>query len=75
MMNEEDRKKVFWALKKRTSYAAWKALADAWQEFIKSWKHALQHANFSDPSIEKGHTDSYKFFLDGQIALNRSSPG
>jgi hypothetical protein len=32
-MAEEDRKKIFWLLKRNTSYTAWKRVADAFDEF------------------------------------------
>lgn len=44
MMNNDDRKKVFWLLKKYSSYTAWKALGDAFQEFTNAWEYAVQQA-------------------------------
>lgn len=67
-MDDEDRKKVFWLLKKYSSYTAWKALAEAYAEFLKAWEYAMEHADFTT------HTDWYKTILDGQIAFEKGLP-
>lgn len=44
MMTDDDRKKIFWLLKKYSSYTAWKALGDAFQAFTDSWEFAVRNA-------------------------------
>lgn len=67
-MNEEDRKKVFWLLKKYSSYTAWAALGEAYADFVKAWEYAMEHADYTT------HTDWYKEILDGQIAFEKGLP-
>ena len=82
MMNEGDRKKVFWLLKKYSSYTAWKALEEAYVEFAKVYEYAIEHyVKMSPTSTQKqvdeaiaDHWDSYKRILDGQIAFEKGLP-
>ena len=71
MMNEEDRKKVFWLLKKYSSYTAWKALGDAYAEFVKAWEYAMSHTPGGGGPYA---IDWYKDILDGQIAFEKGLP-
>ena len=70
MMNEEDRKKVFWLLKKYSSYTAWKALGDAYVEFAKNFEYAVVHAD----ETNEFETEALKDILDGQIAFEKGLP-
>jgi hypothetical protein len=42
MMTNEDRKKIFWLLKKYSSYTAWEAFGNAFQEFTDAWEFAVR---------------------------------
>ena len=37
-MTEDDRKRIFWLLKRKTSYTAWKRVADRWDDFAVVFK-------------------------------------
>lgn len=72
MMSEEDRKKVFWLLKKYSSYTAWKALGNAYAEFSAAFEYAIRHAQ---PGLVGSQiTGWYKRILDGQIAFEKGLP-
>ena len=47
-MDEADRKKVFWLLKKYSSYTTWQALGDAYAEFVTAWEYAIANAKDVD---------------------------
>ena len=74
MMNEEDRKKVFWLLEKYSSYTAWKALGDAYAEFAKAYEYAIQHSEETDEDASEWDRDHFKKILDGQIAFEKGLP-
>ncbi len=71
MMSNDERKQVFWLLKKYSSYTSWAALAGAWREFVEAWRFALSHADHSDQELSRWWTEHYKFFLDGLIAFEK----
>ena len=72
MMNEVDRKKVFWLLKKYSSYTAWQALGDAYAEFVAAWEYAMSHAK--DVDVDSQNIGWTKKILDGQIAFEKGLP-
>ena len=75
MMNEEDRRKVFWLLKKYSSYTAWKTLADAYHDFVKEYKYAVSHANDLKGEDAQGWlNDALKVLVDGQIGFEKGIP-
>ena len=82
MMNEEDRKKVFWLLKKYSSYTAWKTLGDAYAKFAKEYEYAVVNTlNVSGELDEEEfnefvewNSDHLKTILDGQIAFEKGLP-
>ena len=74
MMSEEERKKVFWLLKKYSSYTAWKALGDAYAEFAKAYEYAIQHSEETDEDASEWDRDHFKRILDGQIAFEKGLP-
>ncbi|MFM0371074.1 Imm72 family immunity protein [Paraburkholderia aspalathi] len=41
MQDDETRRRVFWLLKRLTSYTLWKRKRDAWQAFAKAYEHAV----------------------------------
>jgi hypothetical protein len=41
-MTEEDRKKLFWYLKRKTSYSAWKRVADAFDQFAEIFENQVR---------------------------------
>lgn len=61
MMTEDDRKKVFWLLKKYSSYTAWKVLGDAFQAFTDAWEFSVKKADEQDEFI----TEALKDFWTG----------
>ena len=71
-MNEEDRKKVFWLLKKYSSYTAWAALGEAYANFVKAWEYAMGHAD--DIDVDRQNIGWTKKILDGQIAFEKGLP-
>lgn len=71
-MNEDDRKKVFWLLKKYSSYTAWAALGEAYASFVKAWEYAMGHAD--DIDIDRQNIGWTKKILDGQIAFEKGLP-
>ena len=81
-MNEEDRKKVFWLLKKYSSYTAWNALGEAYSEFAAAFEYAIEHYVKMSPTSTQEQVDNairdlsdwYKEILDGQIAFEKGLP-
>jgi hypothetical protein len=71
MMSEIDRKKVFWLLKKYSSYTAWKALGDAYNEFADAWMTAMKSADMRDSTEVSWRSEHTKEILDGKIAFNK----
>ncbi len=49
-MTEEDRKKVFWYLKRKTSYTAWKREADAFDIFAEIFEKQLKEEPTAKPT-------------------------
>ena len=70
MMTDDDRKKIFWLLKKYSSYTAWKALGDAFQAFTDEWEIAVKHADEQDEFI----VGALKDFWDGCESFDRGLP-
>ena len=69
MMHDNDRKKVFWLLKKYSSYTAWKHLGDAYERFAKAYGYAMSHA---EPiNVDNQNTGWYKRILDTQILFEK----
>lgn len=71
MMTEENRKVIFFYLKRATSYALWQELSHRWYTFVSAWEYALKKADLSDGELVEGLTDQYKELLDGQIAYEK----
>lgn len=63
MMTEDDRRKIFWLLKKYSSYTAWKTLGDAFHEFTDAWEYAVKKAKPEDQ--DEFIVGAFKDFLDG----------
>lgn len=74
MMNDEERRKVFWLLQKYSSYTAWNALANAYYEFSDAWMIAIRSANWSSAAEEENDRDWTKTILDGRIAFEKGLP-
>ena len=69
MMHDNDRKKVFWLLKKYSSFTAWKHLGDAFERFANAYGYAMTHA---DPiNVDNQNTGWYKRILDTQILFEK----
>ena len=78
-MTEEERRKVFWLLKKYSSYTAWEALALAYYRFTDAYM--LAHKVFiPDPSVpdrastDEWHAGHLKEILDGRIGFEKGLP-
>lgn len=72
MMTEEERRKVFWLVKKYSSYTAWKALANAYFGFSDAWLKAMKLAD--DADIDEFNKRATKDILDGRIAFEKGLP-
>lgn len=76
MMTEQDRSKVFWLLKKYSSYTAWKALGDAYFVFSDAYMEAIRlfdHTN-ADPRDEHALSGEAKRILTGRIGFEQGLP-
>jgi hypothetical protein len=69
MMSDDDRKKVFWLLKKYSSYTAWKALADAFQAFTDAWEYAVKKV--APEEQDEFITGALKNFWDGCTGFDK----
>lgn len=74
MMSEIDRQKVFWLLKKFSSYTSWKALGDAYAEVSDAFWRALELSDEQDPVLVKGRSEWAKEIIDGKIAFDKGLP-
>ena len=78
-MTDDERRKVFWLLKKYSSYTAWEALALAYYRFTDAYM--LAHKVFiPDPSVpdrastDEWHAGHLKEILDGRIGFEKGLP-
>lgn len=72
-MTEEDRRKVFWLLKKYSSVTAWEALAQTYYRFADAYMEAIRlvdHAK-ADALDEESFADEAKLILDGRIGFEK----
>jgi len=74
MMTDDARRKVFWLLKKYSSYTAWKALGSAYAAFTDAWMEAMRRADFEDAEEQSWLADHTKSILDGRIAFEKGLP-
>lgn len=68
-MNHDERRKVFWLLKKYSSYAAWQFLADAYYGFAAAWMRAMHLADKSD--VDDFNVNATKYIMSGRIAFEK----
>lgn len=68
-LSEEERRKVFWLLKKYSSYTAWEALAQAYYRFADAWMKAMRTAD--DADIDEFNQDATKSILTGRIGFEK----
>ena len=68
-MTDDERRKVFWLLKKYSSYTAWKALAEAYYAFADAWMVAMRKAD--DADIDEFNQNATKDILDGRIGFEK----
>lgn len=71
-MTEDDRKKVFWLLKKYSSYTAWKTLGDAFHAFTNGWEFAVKRVAAKDQ--DEFIVGALKRFWDGCKGFDRGLP-
>ena len=71
-MTDDERRKVFWLLKKYSSYTAWKALAEAYYAFADAWMVAMRTA--SDADIDEFNQGATRDILDGRIGFEKGLP-
>jgi hypothetical protein len=69
MMTDEERRKVFWLLKKYSSWTGWNALAQAYFAFADAWLQAMRKAD--DIDIDEFNQNATKYILDGRIAFEK----
>ena len=72
MMTDDERRKVFWLLKKYSSYTAWKALGDAYAKFVKAWERAIKLEDKDEDT--EFETEALKSFWDGQKGFDKGLP-
>jgi len=71
-MSEEDRRKIFWYLKRKTSYTAWSAVADAFDRFAAVFERQVREEPFVarggvDPTWGTGWEGFYPEILKAQV--------
>ncbi len=71
MISEVDRQKMFWLLKKFSSYTSWKSLADAYAEFSDAFSRAVEMSDDKDPDLLNWNMDWAKEVVDGKIAFEK----
>ena len=71
-MTNDERRQVFWLLKKYSSYTAWKALAEAYYAFSDAWMVAMRTA--SDADIDEFNQGATRDILDGRIGFEKGMP-
>jgi hypothetical protein len=69
-MSEDERRKVFWLLKKYSSYTAWEALAQAYYRFADAWMTAMRKAELDQDALE-WRSDHTKDILTGRIGFEK----
>jgi Immunity protein 72/Immunity protein 71 len=80
MMTEQDRSKVFWLLKKYSSYTAWKALGDAYFAFSDAYYTAHKLRTVRDihapdrKEMDEWMAGHLKEVLDGRIGFEQGLP-
>jgi hypothetical protein len=80
MMTEQDRSKVFWLLKKYSSYTAWKALGDAYFTFSDAYYTAHKLRTVRDihapdrKEMDEWMAGHLKEVLDGRIGFEQGLP-
>jgi Immunity protein 72/Immunity protein 71 len=80
MMTEQDRSKVFWLLKKYSSYTAWKALGDAYFAFSDAYYTAHKMRIVRDihapdrKEMDEWMAGHLKEVLDGRICFEQGLP-
>ncbi len=72
MMTDDERRKVFWLLKKYSSYTAWKALGDAYANFIRAWERAIKLEDQNE--VTEFETEALKSFWNAQIEFEKGLP-
>jgi len=61
-MTPDDRKKIFWYLKRKTSYTAWKREADAFDTFAVIFKKQVVEEPIAKAVMSIGNTDWERFY-------------
>lgn len=72
MMNDEERRKAFWLLKKYSSYTVWAALGDAYAKFVDAWERAIKLEKQSE--LTEFETEAMKNFWDGKKGFDKGLP-
>jgi Immunity protein 71 len=70
-MNEEERRKVFWLLRKYSSHTAWDAFAQTYYDFSDAWMIAMRSAEWGGDAEEENDRDWTKSILDGRVAFEK----
>ncbi len=69
LMNNEDRKRVFWLLQKYSSYTVWKTWGDAFQAFTNAWEYAVTKTSPKDQ--DEFIIGALKEFWDGCTSFDK----
>lgn len=68
-MTDDERRKIFWLLKKYSSWTGWNALAQAYYVFANAWIEAMRRAD--DQDIDEFNQEATGEILDGRIAFEK----
>ncbi len=73
-MTQEDRTKLFWYLKRKTSYTAWKRKSDAFDRFVEIFEKQVREEPTPKPELSCFGTDwetSYPEILKAQVMYEK----
>lgn len=71
-MTQDDRKKIFWYLKRKTSYTAWKLKSDAFDRFAEIFEKQVKEQPHAPGLMEGTNWDtSYPEILKGQVFFEK----
>jgi hypothetical protein len=75
MVNQTDRKKLIWLLKRASSITAWQRFSDACDAFAKAFEYAMTNAapepQLRNPTAGMPDTEGYKVVVDAQINFSK----
>jgi hypothetical protein len=72
MMTDQERRKVFWLLKKWSSYTAWRKWGEAYAKFVNAWERAMKLADKTD--IDEFNMEAMKDLWNGKRGFDKGLP-